>query len=134
MAPKVTSRTLRETIQWLEAEKVQQGTQLKEQFRNSYENLKPMNVLKETLRDVVKSPSAMEDIFVPLLGLGTGYLTKRIVVGKSEDPDRVVIAEVLGKSVTALIAQHPTEIAFAGRFLARFLFGKRRRKSSSDDD
>jgi hypothetical protein len=133
MAPKISSMTLRQTILWLEAENLQQQTDLKEQFHDTYQSLKPINLIKETLKDVARSPAQLQDILVPLLGLSTGYLTKRLVVGKSEDPDRMLIAEVLGKSVTSVIAQHPTEIIAAGKFILRFLFGPPKRKAQDED-
>jgi hypothetical protein len=132
MSNNKTSEALQKTIEYFELEHETQKALLKEQFHHTFESIKPVNMLKEAVQDLRKSPEKLEDIVVPLLGLGTGYLTKRLIAGKSEDPTRQALADAVSTTIASLIVQHPHEVMAAGRFILELFKGKPKGNEAED--
>src|SRR4030042_3487647 len=86
---------LKNAIQLLEVEQGIKGQLLKEQFLLTFESLKPVNLLKSTLNDAASSPYLIDNILGNLLGLVTGYLTKKIFIGASGNKFRKLIGSIL---------------------------------------
>ena len=120
---------LKNAIQSLEAEQLFKEQLLKEQFYIVCENLKPVNLIKSTLKDVASSPYLIENILSTGLGLATGYITKKIVVRKSENTFRKLIGSVLQFGVTNLVAQHPDAIKSIGQFIIQHITRKKEMNS-----
>lgn len=59
-----------------EAEQLQQGTALKEHFRETYESLKPINILKSTFKKASSSPNLKSQLTNTAIGMTTGFLAK----------------------------------------------------------
>jgi len=75
----ISTAGLKNAIQLLEAEQAMNWQRLKEQFYPTCESLKPVNLLKSTLKDMISSPYLIENILSTVLSLATGYLSKKIV-------------------------------------------------------
>jgi hypothetical protein len=87
---------LKNAIQLLEAERTINWQRLKEQFYPTCESLKPVNLLKSTLKDMVSSPYMIENILSTVLSLATGFLSKKLVVSAPAF-GRFIIQHVLHK-------------------------------------
>jgi hypothetical protein len=74
---------LQNAIQLLEAEQAEKRQLLKEQLYITYESLKPLNLIKGALNDISSSPNLLHNILGTVIGLGTGYVSKKIVVAGS---------------------------------------------------
>ena len=120
---------LKNAIQLLEVEQAVNGQLLKEQFHLTYESLKPVNLLKGTLKDISSSPYLIDNILGAAMGLATGYLTKKIIVSKSGNMFRKLIGSVLQFGVTNIVAQHPDAIKSFGRFISQHIFRKKEMNS-----
>lgn len=119
-----STASLRNAIQLLEAEQTARGILLKEQFLLTYESLKPVNIIKNTLKEVTSSPNLINNIIGTTVGLATGYLSKKIVVGASANILRNLLGTVLQFGVTNVVSQHPDEIKSAGKSVFQLIFGK----------
>ena len=75
--------SLRESIRLLEIRQAEEGRQLKEQFRISYESLKPVNLIKNTIQELADSMEVKSNLFESLLAILSAYLSKNIVTSKS---------------------------------------------------
>lgn len=133
MQNKEYSTALDSTIEWLKAEQEAKRALLSERFREGYDSLKPINLIKSTVKDMTASATTMDDLIGPLLGLAAGHLTKKLVIGKSEDETRQAVGAALQVGVTNLVIQNQNAIKSAGKIAWRFIFG-RRRPSHSDDE
>jgi len=123
---KITSVTgLQDAIQLLEIEQAIKGQLLKEQFYLTCESLKPLNILRSTLNDVVSSPFLINDILGTAVGLATGYISKKVYVGASGNILRKFLGAILQLGVTNVVTQHPDTIKSLGRFLFQHIFHKR---------
>lgn len=128
---KITSIAgLKEAIQILEDEQVIKKQQLKEQFLISYESLKPLNLLKNKLNDIATSPNLLDNILGTLVGLASGYVSKKIYIGASGNIIRKLFGSVLQFGVTNVVANHPDAIKSFGQFIIEHLLRKKERISS----
>lgn len=71
--------SLKESIRLLEIRQAQEGKEFKEQFKLTYESLKPSNIIKSTIRDLAYSVEVKNNLFDTLLSLLSGYMAKKIL-------------------------------------------------------
>ena len=93
------------------------GQQLKEQFYVTFESLKPLSIIKNTLQEITSSPYLIDNMMGALTGLVSGYVSKKIAVGTSHNIFRKVMGFVLQFGVTNAVAQHPDVIKTVGNFI-----------------
>ncbi|MFA6924798.1 MAG: hypothetical protein WC223_11170 [Bacteroidales bacterium] len=124
-----TTTELKNAIQLLEVEQAANEKLLKEQFHLTYESLKPVNILKSTLKDIASSPYLVDNILGTSIGLTSGYIAKKIVVGTSKNIFKKLIGSVLQFGVTNVVVQHPDTIKSFGHFIFQNIFRKKEMKS-----
>jgi hypothetical protein len=114
----ITSSTgLKDAIQLLEAEQEIRGQLLKEQLLITYESLKPLNLLKHTLKEISSSPYLIDNISGSAMGLVSGFLSKKIFVGASGNLIRKLIGSILQFGITNVVAQNSNVIRSVGQAL-----------------
>lgn len=116
---------LKDTIQLLEIEQAIKKELLKEQFHITYESLRPINIIKNTLKDIAATPNLIDNVLGTVAGLASGYLTKKIVTGTSANIFRKLIGSVLQLGVTNVVAQHPDAVKSFGQFVFQQIFRKK---------
>jgi hypothetical protein len=124
---------LKNAIQLLEAEQAVKGIILKEQFHITYESLKPINILKSTLKEFSSSPLLIDNILGSAVGLAAGFLSKKIVIGASGNIFRKLLGSVLQFAVTNVVAQHPDDIKSIGQSIFYHVFHKKEGKPETED-
>lgn len=129
MQNRSSTAVLKDTIQLLETEQKIEGRLLKEQFYLTYESLKPVNLLRSSIRDVASSPHLIDNIIGTAVGLATGYLSKKIVIGTSGNIIRKFFGLLMQLGVTNTIAQHPESIKSIGQFIYEHFLRKKREKA-----
>jgi len=133
MKKKSAAMELKETIENLEYEQSAKGLILKEQLYNTYETLKPINILKKTLQDVSASPYLIDNILGSAVGMTSGFLSKRIFVGTSGNLLRKLLGSILQFGITNAVAQHPDTIKSVGQFIMQLLRRRKKMKSEPND-
>jgi hypothetical protein len=124
---------LREAILQLEVKQAEEGKLLKEQFLLTAESFKPANLLKSAFKDIASSPFAIENVLGTAIGLGTGYFSKKIVIGASGNIFRKLFGSVLQIGITNVAAQHPDTVKSIGEFIFRHIFHKKEMNPKSLD-
>ena len=122
---------LKNAIQLLEAEQAVKGQLLKEQFYITYESLKPLNLLKNTLKDISSSPYLIDNILGTVMGIATGYFSKKVFIGTSGNMFRKLFGSILQFGVTNAVAQHPDAIKSFGQLIFQHIFRKKEMNSNS---
>ena len=120
-----TSAELKFAIQLLENQCLLKEQQLKQQFELTYNSLKPINIIKNTIQDVTSSPIFTDSILGTVIGLASGYVTKKIAVGTSHNLFRKIIGSFLQVGVSTAVSTHPETIKSVGQFLYQRLFQKK---------
>lgn len=115
-----TSRELKFAIQVLKIEQVEKEILLKEQFYTTYEAFKPLGMLKGVIKDIV-SPS---NLVGTAISIGSGYISKQLVVGGSHNLFRKLLGSVTQLGVTNVVAQNSNSIEIVGKYLIHKLFHK----------
>jgi len=110
---------LKNAIQLLEVEQADSEQLLKEQFQQTYESLKPVNLIKSTLKDMTSSTFLKESILGTGMGITTGFLTKKLVVAGSGNIFRKLLGSIVQFGVTSIVAKNPDAIISLGRFLIK---------------
>ncbi|HWZ23285.1 MAG TPA: hypothetical protein VNW06_11560 [Cytophagaceae bacterium] len=111
---------LKIAIQQLENKKAEEWPLLKDQFHVFYENSKPLNIIRNTFKEFIASPDLKTTLINGAIGLATGFVTKKIVVGNTHNP----ITKLLGYLVEMVVAKKVTGNAdeiksFGSSFLSK---------------
>jgi len=106
MPVEYTSESLKEAIKTLEIKQVENEKELRLQLLNVYENLKPINILKNIARDVVTTDSLKNDVTNTLASLMSGFISKKIIVGKSKNPFLKLIGVAIQFGMTTLVSKN----------------------------
>jgi hypothetical protein len=131
---KITSgKELKSAIQLMEAEQAIKGQLLKEQVFIVYESLKPANLIKNTLRDLSSSPYLIENIAGSVVGIATGYFSKRLVVGASANIFRKLFGTILQFGITNLVAQRSDAMKSVGHYIVQQVFRKSEKNSEGSE-
>jgi hypothetical protein len=130
----ITSRAeLKNAIQLLEAEQAIKGQVLKEQFLLTFESLKPANLVKNTLSDLVSSPFLIDNLLNIAISLATGFLTKKIIVSASGSIFRKFLGSIMQVGVTNAVVQHPDAVKSLGQFIVQHIFRKKEGRAVTED-
>ncbi len=114
MNKKNSTDALNEAISLLESKQKEELNLIKEQFHLTYESLKPINLIQSTLQEATSSPSITHNIIASLIGLTAGYVSKKIFVGKSQNPFRKALGTLLQITVTNVVAKNADKIITFG--------------------
>ncbi len=109
----------------LEAEHQIKGQLLKDQLLLTYESLKPVNLLKNSLAELSTSPHITDNLSGTAIGLISGFLSKKLIVGTSGNIIRKIIGDVLQFGVTNVVTQNSGVIKSAGLTLLKHLVHKK---------
>jgi hypothetical protein len=88
-------KILADKILQLEIKRRDDFNDLKSQLGITYDELRPSKLLKRTFNDIKQEPEIKGDVISSLLSLGGGYLSKRILIGRSN----TIIKSLLGYAV-----------------------------------
>ena len=92
-------------IKRLERKKLLLEENLKDDFHALLQSLKPTNILKNTIHEVQESPELKHNLFKVALGLGAGYFSRKLVVGKSAGIVKKALGAALQYGITSFVAK-----------------------------
>ena len=96
--------------------------QLKEQFHIAYESVKPINLVKNLFHEVTASPEIKNDLLSNVIGFGTGFLSKKLLLGSTHNPIKKVFGTLFEFAVANSVSKHTDGIkTIGGNLLKHFL-------------
>lgn len=95
---------LKAAIKRLERKRSVMEDDLQEQFHEIIQALKPANVLKAILREVQESVPLKHNLLKVALGLGAGYFSRKLIVGKSAGFAKKALGAALQFGITHFVA------------------------------
>jgi len=110
----------------LRSKRIEELEAINEQFRMTYESLKPINLLKSTLKEVSSSPDIKNTILAPAIGLGFGFLCRKILVGNSHNPAKRLFGTLVQFAIANVVAKHGDSIKSTGQKILYLLINKRK--------
>ena len=93
-------------ILYLTNKQAEEELLLKNEFKTSYESLKPINILKSTFKELVEAPNFKEDLLNTSISIASGYLSKKLAVGSSNDPLKQIFGSFLQIGITSLVVKN----------------------------
>jgi hypothetical protein len=121
---------LKNAIQLLEVEQSVKRQELKEQLNYTFQALKPLNLLRNTLKDFTSSPNLIDNVLGSAIGLASGFVSKKIFLGTSGSIIRKFLGSVLQFGVTNAVARHPEAVKSLSHFITQLL--SRRKESKTE--
>lgn len=92
-------------IKRLERKKLLLEESLKDDFHAIVESLKPANIIKHTIHEVQESTELRHNLLKVALGLGAGYFSRKLVVGKSAGILKKALGTALQYGITNFVAR-----------------------------
>lgn len=92
-------------IKRLEQKRRLQEVEMSESLQNIMESLKPVNILKNTIEEVRESTPLKNNLLKVALGLGVGYLSNKLLVGKSAGIVKKALGTALQFGVTYFVSK-----------------------------
>ncbi len=106
---------LAEAISLLENKQAEELKLLKEQFHQTYESLKPINLIKSTFQEVQASPNIKRDVLNTAVGLATGYLSKKVLTNdSSQTPIKKMLGTILQFAIAKVVSSNSDSIINSG--------------------
>ena len=124
---------LKNAIQLLEAEQAIKRQLLKEQLIITYDSLKPINILRRTLKEITSSQDLRDNILGTASGIASGYLSKKIFIGTSGNIFRKLIGSILQLGVSSVVSNHPDFIKTLGHTILQYLLRIKETSSKNRD-
>src|SRR6478752_1170691 len=119
-----TSTDLKNAIRELEQKQEAEWFLLKESFLDTCESLKPINLIKSSFKEVAAMPDLKTNVINGVIGLTTGFVSKKILVGKTINPLKKLLGFVVEVAVARKVAKNAEGIKSIGGFLFKKLFNQ----------
>ena len=116
------TKKLNETIRFLENKQKMELDILKEQFHVTYESLKPLNLIKSVFKEVTSSPTIKDNLLNNAIGMTTGYLSKKVLIGSTHNPLKNIFGTILQFAIGNVVTKHSNKlVSTGGSLLLNFL-------------
>jgi len=92
-------------IKRLERKKALMEEDLKDHMHDILESLKPANILKHTIHEVQESTELKHNLLKVAIGLGAGYFSRKLVIGKSAGLVKKALGTALQYGITNFVAK-----------------------------
>lgn len=103
---KVANATdLTTAIKRLERRRMLMEEDIKDEFHIIVQSLKPANIIRSTIHEVQESTDLKHNLLKVALGLGAGYFSRKLVIGKSAGIVKKVLGTALQYGITNFIAK-----------------------------
>ena len=94
---------------------------LRNQFDVAYESIKQINLIKNLFQEVTASPEIKNNVLSNIIGLGTGFISKKLLLGFTHNPIKKVLGTLLEFAVANVASKHSDGIkAITGKLFNRF--------------
>lgn len=102
------SEELGKAIAHLEYKKQLQSIDFKLQLDSTYESFKLVNILNQTLSEFKESSQIKLNLFQSVLSLAGGYISKKLLIGRSNTTFKNILGYVVQYGVTRFISKKNT--------------------------
>ena len=122
------TEALNKTIAALQEKKEIEFSLLKEQFQITYESLKPINLIKSTLANVASSPELKNNVLNNVIGLTTGYISKKVILGNTRNPIKILLGSLFQFAIANVVSKHTESLKSTGEIILKRIFRNKDKK------
>ncbi|HCE57394.1 MAG TPA: hypothetical protein DER09_06200 [Prolixibacteraceae bacterium] len=119
-----TVESLREKIMELQIRQAEEGKVLKAQLVTTYDNLKPVNIVKSIVGDVFDSKSLRDEFVNSAVAYTTGLITRKLIIGTSKNPALRLFGLGIQLAMTTLMSKNYATVKEVIAQLAGSVFTK----------
>ena len=113
--------SLKESIRLLEIRQAEEGKILKEQFKITYESLKPINLIKNSMKELANSVEIKNSLFETVVSIVSGYLTQKFIVSSKSNVFMKLFGVLMQFGITNLVSNNAETIrTFISDLIERF--------------
>lgn len=124
---------LKIAIQELEYKQTMEWNLLRTEFLATSENLRPLNLIKNSFREVTTDTSFKNDLIGTAMGLAAGYLSNGLISGGSNNPVKKIVGLLTQLEVSTLITKNAETIkSVASNFVK--LFARKKKVVLANDN
>lgn len=124
------STLLNDTIEQMEIERSQELILLKAQFHEVRESLKPINLIKSSVKTMTNSDNLKKGIGKTVIGVASGLLIKKVFFRNTHNPIKLAASVMLQTAAVNLVANNSEKIISTGRKLLSSMFSKSKHSKS----
>ena len=122
---------LLEAIESLKIKQKLEEQELKKEFTDLFEKIQPINVIRETVNDLVESKSLQTDVIDLSVGTATGFAIRKLIVGETKNPIGQILGRMIERTVSQKIISNRVVIHNIGRnVLNLFASGLKKEKTN----
>jgi hypothetical protein len=122
-----SSSELKTAIQLLELEQEKKGLLLKKELIQSSDEIRHGSLVKNAIKGIVNSTNFADIIIGPSIGLVAGYLSKKLIVGKSDNKFRLLMGSVVQFGVKNFVTSNSLVINAYGKQIFQSILSKRKK-------
>ncbi len=123
---------LRAEIQRTKAKKLILANEIRTETLKTIETLKPINLIKSSLKNLGTSPGLKGHALETAVGMGAGYLVKKVLVGGAAGPLKKILGTLLQYGITNLASNKGVFIKEKTGNLISKLFTKKKENYSAE--
>ncbi|HTF03599.1 MAG TPA: hypothetical protein VK826_06210 [Bacteroidia bacterium] len=105
---------LKQLILLKEAEHKEEGLQLKEHLRETLESLKPINIIKSSIKELTAPEETKPSLLHTAIGVAVGFVVKKLLTAGSHNPLVKLVGIVAETIVAAKVANNADGIQSLG--------------------
>lgn len=98
---------------------------LKSQFLITVECLKPVNIMKDSLKKITSCASLKSSLINAALGITSGIIAEKVIVGKSHNPITKIMGTLIKFLVTNKVVKNADEIKIIGGLVLNKIMKKK---------
>lgn len=115
---------LKEAIGLLKKKQAIELRLLKDQLNTVHESIKPANIIKNAFHQVTSAPDIKNNIIGGIIGLASGYVSKKIFIGGSHNPITKILGTLVQMGVGNVAAKNSDTIKSIGEKVIQFVLKK----------
>lgn len=118
----------------LEAKQEEERLLMKKEFHQAYESMKPINLIKNTFKEVAQSQDIKDNLINTGVGLAAGYASKALFEGVTHSPLRKLLGTALMFGITNIITKNPEAVKSVTNGIFVFVKSKFADKESEEEE
>lgn len=127
----ISLETLRSEIVTLEQRQIAEEKLFKDQFFATYESLKPVNVLRNAINELLTFSDLKEPLIETTAGLLSGYLSRILIIRNSKNPFLRLAGIFVQYGVTNIVSKNSTYMLTFGKHFIKSLFSRSSRGNAN---
>ena len=116
--------TIKDRIQFLERKSTLEYQILHAEIKRGMDYIKPMHLLQNTFSEVINTPGIKHKAVNSIIGIVTGILAEKVVVGSTFNPFKKVYGLILEAVVARTVAKNFDSIKDTGESWYKRLFNR----------